>query len=87
MVNQARDVNFGTLVGAARFEVATPSIPAATRAASRSLLQRHVLDIKFTKIAVRGYTGFRPNKGTIVGVPIIASVKEQEGNERNFQGA
>ena len=48
--------------------------------------EAHVLDTKFTKIAVRGYTGFRPNQGTIVGVPIIASVEEQEGKERNLLG-
>lgn len=46
----------------------------------------HVLDTKFDRIAIRGYTGFRPNQGTVVGVPIIPSVEEQEGRERNLLG-
>jgi hypothetical protein len=48
--------------------------------------EAHVLETKFTKVAVRGYTGFRPNQGTVVGVPIIPSVEEQEGKERNLHG-
>ena len=48
--------------------------------------EEHVLDTKTQKVAIRGYTGFRPNQGTVVGVPIIPSVEEQEGKERNLLG-
>jgi len=46
----------------------------------------HVLDEPAKKVAIRGYTGFRPNQGTVIGVPILSSVEEQEGKERCLLG-
>jgi EF-hand domain pair len=48
--------------------------------------ETHILDDQTKKIAIRGYTGFRPNQGTVIGVPILPSVEEQEGKERCLLG-